>query len=414
MARPTIFRGAAAAHVRRKLVKPMELHTADVDRSERHASWLELFFDLIFVAAVAQLSARLTADFTGLGLAKFILLFIPVWWAWVGHTFYLSRFDNDDLGHRLLTMGQMVGVAGMAVYIPAALETAHEGFALSYALVRLLLVAEYVRAGRHIPRVLPLTRRYATCFAIALSFWIVSAWVPVPYAFALWGIGLCIDFYGPLAAGKLHSQFPPHVSHLPERFGLFTILVLGESVIATVLGVAGNVRGIAGGSAGFIALLLAFMIWWGYFDGVKAAEHRHLAPDRILSYQVWLYAHLPIAMSIVIVAISAKKIILDPMHAPELLKVGGLVGGMFVIMVLFTQLYVHSPAYSLTEQERRSTLIHYRLALLAIPIAVAAPFMPGIVSLGLISMVILAQVIYSVIRTPFDQTVSLLGDEAAG
>lgn len=396
--------------MRRKLVKPMELHTADVDRSERHASWLELFFDLIFVASVAQLSARLTADFTGLGLAKFIFLFVPVWWAWVGHTFYLSRSDNDDLGHRLLTMGQMVGVAGMAVYLPAALEASHEGFALSYVLVRLLLVAEYVRAGRHIPRVRPLTDRYARGFFFPLFLWIASVFVAAPWASVLWAAALVLEFLTPLTAGKLHAQFPPHVTHLPERFGLFTILVLGESIIATVIGVSGNVRGIAGGIAGLVALILAFLLWWGYFDGVKAAEHRHLSPDRIRPYQIWIYSHLPLTMTIVVIAIAAKKIILDPLHHPALFKVATLCGSAFIIMVLMTMMYLCSPAASVSERDRQTANIHYRLALVALPIVVVAPFLPGIVALVLVTGLFFVQVAYSVARSPMDQTVSLRGD----
>src|SRR5512140_30194 len=101
------------------LFKPAALHAGK--EQERHATWLELLYDLIFVAAVAQLASLLNADYSLPGATRFAFISIPVWWAWVGHTFYLTRFDTDDLGHRMLTMVQMIAVAALAVNVPEAL-----------------------------------------------------------------------------------------------------------------------------------------------------------------------------------------------------------------------------------------------------------------------------------------------------
>src|SRR5512140_1005479 len=144
-----------------ELFKPPRLRSGQEAETERHATWLELFHDLVFVAAVAQLATSLGQDYSWTGMLRFSVLFVPVWWAWVGHTFYLTRFDPEDMGHRLLTMAQMAAAASLAVHVPAALGATSAGFALSYAAVRFILVAEYLRAGLYIPAVRPLTNRYS-------------------------------------------------------------------------------------------------------------------------------------------------------------------------------------------------------------------------------------------------------------
>jgi low temperature requirement protein LtrA len=124
------------------IIKPPTLRSGYDREKERHATWLELFYDLVFVGAVSQLASSLNEDYSPLGVLKFSALFVPVWWAWAGHTFYLTRFDSDDLGRRFLTMIQIVAVASLAVHAPEALGKTSGGFALSYAAVRFMLVTE--------------------------------------------------------------------------------------------------------------------------------------------------------------------------------------------------------------------------------------------------------------------------------
>jgi low temperature requirement protein LtrA len=304
------------------LIKPPALRSVEAAEVERHATWLELFHDLIFVAAISQLATRLSADYSSTGICLFAVLFVPIWWAWVGHTFYLSRFDTEDLGHRLLTMVQMTAVASMAIHVPNALESTSTGFALSYASVRFLLVAEHVRAGWHIPAIRPLTNRYVCGFGAAATIWAFSVLVPLPWRFWLWGVAMMVDFAAPLTAGQLHVRFPPHLSHLPERFGLFTIIVIGEAVVSVVFGIGKTVLNFVSATAGFMGLLIAFALWWGYFEGAKGAMTRRLqAREHVKNYQLWLYAHLPLLMGITAVAVGIKYVIslqpAEPLHATE-------------------------------------------------------------------------------------------------
>ena len=224
--------------MREDLWKPPQLRIDEGGEEERHATWLELFYDLVFVVAIATLAHKLNENVSLSGFFGFVALFIPVWWSWIGAAFYANRFDTDDVVHRLLTAVQMLAVAGLAINVHHGLDSSSAGFALSYAAVRAVLVVEYLRAGRHVVAARSLTKRFARGFGVAAAIWLVSAFVPTPFRFLLWVLGLVVDFATPIFAGRLHTQLAPHTSHLPERFGLFTLIVLGESIVAVVKGVA--------------------------------------------------------------------------------------------------------------------------------------------------------------------------------
>ena len=133
---------------------------------ERHVTWLENFYDLVVAIVVFQLSRDLDQDVSVYGFLSFVGLFIPVIWSWTGVTFYSTRFETDDLAHRLLMLLQ-IAPAFMAVSVPDGLGKNSIWFALSYAVMRTILVIEYLRTRRHVPEVHQLTTRYSIGFSIA-------------------------------------------------------------------------------------------------------------------------------------------------------------------------------------------------------------------------------------------------------
>jgi low temperature requirement protein LtrA len=271
------------------------------DNANRHATWLELFYDLVFVVVIFQLAHNLEEDFSLYGFLGFLALFVPVWWSWTGAAFYATRFDTDDLGHRILVLLQMVGAAALAVNVSDALGNGSAGFALSYAAIRIILVLEYVRTGisKSFSSATPLIRRYSIGFSCAAIVWIISAFIPPPFRFVLWGIGLAIDFATPITTRRLHSQFAPHISHLPERMGLFTIIVLGESVLEVVAGASNMEFDIYSMLILGLGLSIPFSLWWLYFDSVDGAPIRALREKgRIGVYSLWLYGHFPLVVAI--------------------------------------------------------------------------------------------------------------------
>ncbi len=383
------------------LFKPPQLRSGQEAERERHVTWLELFYDLVFVAAVAQLARSLGDDYSWLGILRFSVLFVPVWWAWVGHTFYLTRFDTEDVGHRLLTMAQMAATASLAVHVPTALGATSGGFALSYATIRFILVAEYLRAGRQIPLARPLTSRYAAGFGAAASIWVISALVPVPWRFAFWGLALAVDFLTPLTAGLLHVRFPPHLMHLPERFGLFTIIVIGEAVVSVVMGIGTGGFTFGSGLAGLMGLLVAFALWWGYFEGARGAAVLALsASQHLWRYQQWLYSHLPLLMGITATAVGVKHIIRRPPGVALPFPEGWLLSLSIAASVLALNAIFLAAFTGSTRRLHRFLIPHYVIACLGIATGTVSHILPGIVILGILTLLCVAQIFFSMRKMP--------------
>jgi low temperature requirement protein LtrA len=259
------------------------------------------------------LTFQLSQDLSGFGVLSFVVLCVPVWWAWVGQSFYATRFDTDDLGHRLFIIAQMFAVAAMAVNVHAGLGRGSAGFALSYAAVR-FMVGEYVGAHVWVPEVRPLTKRLALGFGLAAALWLVSAWVPTPWRFYLWGLGLLIDFATPISAGeKLHSRLAPHAGHLPERFALFILIVMGETIAGVVMALTKHAWDVQSGLSAGLGLIGSFSLWWIYFDHIDGAAIRAArAQGRIWLYQGWLYAHLPLVIGLAASAVGAQYAVASP------------------------------------------------------------------------------------------------------
>ena len=338
----------------------------DQTKGERHATWLELFYDLVFVAAIAQLATKLSDDYSLRGVVEFIMLFVPVWWAWIGHTFYSTRFDSDDTVHRLLTLLQMVFIASLAIHVPYGLSKHATGFALSYVGVRAILVAQYWRAGKYLPETRPLTNRYARGFGVAASLWLLSIFLPAPWKFGLWAIAIAIDFLTPLTAGVLHAKIPPHFSHLPERFGLFTIIVLGEAIVVVVQGTSKQALAGTSSISALCGLIIAFSLWWIYFNDVRAAEEREVKTSgEVTSYQTWLYSHLPLTMAITAAAVGVKHIInLKSGYQLPAVENWVFCASVAVAMECLRVIFLHTPNTFCGPRIRRNLRRHDFLALL--------------------------------------------------
>jgi low temperature requirement protein LtrA len=280
---------------------------------ERHASWLEYFYDLIVAIVVFQLSSILNHNVSISGFLEFTALFIPVLWSWMGVTFYNTRFETDDLGHRLLTLLQMAAAAFMAVCVSDGLGKYSSGFALSYAATRAILVIEYLRTGRNVPATRPLVKRYSIGFSIAAGLWFVSALVPPPFRFVFWILGLIIDISTPMIFTRsMAIKFAPNIYHLPERFGSFTIIVLGISILAVVDGISNHKWTPQSITDAALGLGIAFSLWWIYFDSVDGSEIKALRSERRVGvYLIWLYVHFPLLIGFTALGVSIEHVVLS-------------------------------------------------------------------------------------------------------
>jgi low temperature requirement protein LtrA len=305
------------------VIAPLRLRSEHGMEPGRRVTWLELFFDLVFVAAVAQVGTHLQDDYSLHGLLRFSLLFVLIWWAWLGHTSFSTRFDTDDLVQRGLTWLQMFLVAVMAINATGALDSRDSaGFAAAYAVIRLVLVAQFLRA-RHIPRARALTTRYATSCGIAAALWFASALVPVPLRFWLWAVALAIDVATPLVTTRHMVDVPHDAAHLPERYGLFSIILMGESMVAVMTGMEHQEYwSVRAASSAVLGMALIVAIWWCYYDLVSAAGERSVrSPREAVRFQVWSYAHLPMYLGIAVTGVGLEHFIgkatKEPLHTDE-------------------------------------------------------------------------------------------------
>ncbi|HZE77093.1 MAG TPA: low temperature requirement protein A [Nitrososphaeraceae archaeon] len=280
---------------------------------EHHVTWLENFYDLIVAIIVFQLSRNLNENVSLYGFLSFVALFIPVVWSWVGVTFYSTRFETDDLTHRLLMLLQIAAAVFMAVSVPDGLGQNSSWFALSYAIMRTILVIEYLRTRRQVPAARQLTTRYSIGFSIAAGIWFASIFVPPPIRLIFWVIGLGVDIGTPLLfARQLSVQFAPHIHHLPERFGSFTIIVLGISILGVVNGIAAHNWTVSSMISAGLGLSIAFSLWWIYFDTVDGSEIRALRENkRIGIYVTWLYIHFPLLIGFTAFGVSIEHVVLS-------------------------------------------------------------------------------------------------------
>ncbi|CAB4862759.1 unannotated protein [freshwater metagenome] len=290
-------------------------HLRGPQGNDRHATWLELFFDLVIVAAVISLASRLVKEPDLGGVLRFVALFIPIAWAWMGFTYYANRFDSDDLAYRLTVSASMLAVAAMATSVGDLSDAGTQRFALAYSAVAFLRLLLYARARRHVPEARRAIDLYLAGFGLGFLFWIISAFVPPPWRYVLWGIGLFAEFATPLLGWGTISSTPIDRAHLVERFGLFTIIVLGESVLSVVLGVqiaTWSSTTVAVASASFVGTVA---IWWTYFD----FEGGHQLKPGLWGF-VTSYGHLAIWLSTAALAAAAK---LGIKHSHEVVHVAG-------------------------------------------------------------------------------------------
>jgi low temperature requirement protein LtrA len=292
------------------LIQAPRLWAADA-HGHRRVTWMELFFDLIFVAAVAEVGAPLSKDYSPAGLLRYSFLFVLIWWAWSGHTLYSTRFDHDDLVQRALILVQCFIAAVMAANAKDALDSrSSAGFGAAYAGMRIVLVLQYLCA-RRVPETRGLTTRYAIGFGTAAVLWIVSALLDVPVRYWVWALALAIDFLTPWLAARHSARFPPDAAHFPERFGLFTIILLGEFVAAVMRGIESQEYwSFPAAATAFSSMAFAFILRWWYFDVAQSASERHIRSQRqAVLFQVWHYAHLPMFLGIGVAGVGFQRMI---------------------------------------------------------------------------------------------------------
>ena len=276
----------------------------DPEQAHRSATPLELFFDLTFVVAVAEagttLHHELVGGHGGDALLVYPVGFFAIWWAWMNFTWFASAYDTDDAVYRLMVFLQMGGVLVFAAGVPRFLRDLDPSMAVvGYVIMRIALVGQWLRAAASDPDHRHCARRYAVAITICQAGWVTLALtVHGPWWFAGAALFAIVELMVPVWAERL-ERTTWHAGHIGERYGLFTLIVLGESVLSATLALqvaldaGGHVGELVKVGAGGVVIVAA--MWWVYFDqpieDVVARARRAFANHEGSQSFVWGYGH---------------------------------------------------------------------------------------------------------------------------
>ena len=272
----------------------------------RHATWLELFFDLILVVALHDAGEILSETHDGhiapQQFLHFVLVFLPVWWIWAGHTIYANRFDTDSRQHRLATLLIMFLLIVISAQISAATRD-RDDYALAvacYCGARLIIALMYfVSRRKHHDRGRFATR-VGTVFAVGAAISLSSILQVPPWSYLVFYAGIVFDMAALVLLKRPLHIVPPHARHLVERVGLLTIIMLGEAVISISAGladIAWNQSKIIAAVSGFV---MVSAIWWIYYDSFHLLEHRKLTTGHSILYShFFLFVGLAMLASLI-------------------------------------------------------------------------------------------------------------------
>ena len=286
--------------------------------AEKRVAPLELFFDLVFVFALTQVTRLMSENPTWEGLGRGMLVLALLWWAWGAYAWLTNYVTTEQDRERMLVFGSMAAFLVAALAVPHAFDDDALVFAIAYAIARWLHIFIFAEANDDVDAGEAI-RRLARTALPAPALLIAAAFLEGPPQTALWLAAIAIDFGGPFVFGV--RGFQVSAGHFAERFSLIVIIALGESIVATGAGLTGELdAGVV--IAALLGLAVACGLWWAYFDVVAlVAESRFRRAEGharlLIARDSYSYLHLPMIAGIVLIALAVKKTI---EHVDEPLK----------------------------------------------------------------------------------------------
>ncbi|SEB81335.1 low temperature requirement protein A [Paenibacillus sp. GP183] len=307
--------------------------------AEKKVTWLELFYDLLFVAAVSKASHVLlhveNGSIPAEYLTKFVLIFVPIWWAWVGQTLFVNRFGQDISSHRIFLIIQLFFVLIMTASLSVNFDQTYIPFFIGYVGLRAMTAIQYLSVHKK-----EAAHRKITAHYLGSRFWIgllissfslfFDSWIRYAVLYA----GIAVDILIPLIGRKYLVKTPINTYHLLERFSLFTLILLGESVISILAVLQSsywNWQSIVFASMTF---LLIIAMWWQYFENLEKKVNKNIQTVG----QTIIYGHLVIYLSMCMIAASIQLLFLEQLKHSFMLF---FIFGSVLLYFLSTSLVFH-------------------------------------------------------------------------
>ncbi len=359
--------------------------------AEHQVTPLELFFDLVFVFTITQVTSLLVHHPTWGGVLRGMLVLVALWWAWTGYAWLTSTMDVDEGGVRLAMLASMGAMLFAALAVPGAFTHDAVLFGVSYLLVRLLHVVLYAIVGRDDPDLLGAVLRFAPTAILGASLIVLAGFFHGDDRIAIWIVALAIDYVGPaiIGAGRGWRIAPEHFA---ERHGLIILIALGESIIAIGVGVNLVTRVIVAAALGLVVISA---LWWLYFDVAAIFARSRLTQasgiaQAQLARDAYSYLHLPMVAGIVLFAFGLKTTLSHVSDDLGTVPAVGLCGG--------ASLYLLGHVASLWRSTGRIFRRRTMAGIVLLALIPAALYIPALWALALVSAVCSLVVAYEAIH----------------
>jgi low temperature requirement protein LtrA len=357
---------------------------------------LELFFDLVFVFALTQVTGFLADDPTWGGLLQGIMLLGALWWAWAAYAWLTNTLNPEEGVVRLAMFAAMAAMLIVSLAVPNAFGTDGVTFGVAYFVVRALHLVLYAIAGRGDRDLLRAVLRVVPSAVLGPALLVIAGFYDGVQQLVLWGAALAIDYLGILVGHMRGWRVSPE--HFVERHGLVVIIALGESIVAIGIGAAGLPLDADLIAAALLGIVVAASLWWLYFDWVAFVAQARLAEATgteraVLARDLYSYLHLPMVAGIVLFALGLKTTLAHVDDPLQTIPALGLCGGVALYLLAHVALRLR-----IGGGLGRGRPIATVLLLGLFPLATVVP---ALTSLGLVATVCAGLIAYEAIRYPY-------------
>jgi low temperature requirement protein LtrA len=298
---------------------------------EQRVTPLELFFDLVFVFGLTQVTNLMSADPTWRGLGQGLLVLAALWWAWTSYAWLTNLLEPEEIMVRASMVGSMAAMLVVALAVPEAFDDHGVLFGVAYLVVRLLQLQLYAIAAKRDRDLVRAVLRLVPPTTVAPAVIVVAGFLDGRAQAALWAVALAIDYLSALMGRGEGLRVAP--AHFAERHGLIVIIALGESIVAIGIGASGVSLAPGVVAAAVLGIVAVAALWWAYFDVYAVMAERQLSTLRgaaraRMARDYYCYLHLPMIAGVVLFALGLKKTIEhvgDPLETvPAVALCGGL------------------------------------------------------------------------------------------